>query len=63
METIRALMAAELTDEQKIVKEHAGRHAAHRIPRPPHAADRPIGSARTQPGAAVLSVRRVGGQN
>ncbi len=29
METIRALMAAELADDQKIVKEHAARHAAH----------------------------------
>jgi hypothetical protein len=28
LETIRALMAAELADDQKIVKEHAGRHAA-----------------------------------
>lgn len=28
LETIRALMAAELADDQKIVKDHAGRHAA-----------------------------------
>jgi hypothetical protein len=28
METIRALMAAELADDQMLVKEHAGRHAA-----------------------------------
>jgi hypothetical protein len=28
LETIRALMAAELADDQRIVKEHAGRHAA-----------------------------------
>jgi hypothetical protein len=29
LETIRTLMAAELADDQKIIKEHAGRHAAH----------------------------------
>jgi hypothetical protein len=28
METIRALMAAELAEDQRIVKEHAGRHPA-----------------------------------
>ena len=28
VETIRALMAGELADDQRIVKEHAGRHAA-----------------------------------
>jgi hypothetical protein len=51
MDTIRALMAAELADDQKIVKEHAGRHAARtgsldrRTPRTDPSAPRPHNQA------------------
>jgi hypothetical protein len=47
MDTIRALMAAELANDQRIVKEHAGRHAARtgsldrRMPRTDPSAPRP----------------------
>jgi hypothetical protein len=51
METIRALMAAELAEDQSIVKEHAGRHAARtgfldrRTPRTDPSAPRPHNQA------------------